>query len=186
MKNIFFIFTIILLIFSKLVVSAEEKSIEAGQSAIISYKIILEVDNKLLFYKKYAIKNVLSKYNSPLVNNVDSFIDACLTYQIDCYLLPAISGLESTFGHYIFPDSYNPFGWGGGHIIFKDWNEAIDKVAFGLKYSYFNKGLTTIESIGSLYSQSPNWAVRIKFFINQFEEEEKNLRLYFEKNEVKL
>ena len=186
MKKIAFIIVSILFIFNHCFVFAEEKGKEAGQSAIISYKITLQDQNKAVFYKKYAIKNILEKYQSPLINSVDSFIDACFTYQLDCYLLPAISGLESTFGRYILPNSYNPFGWGGGRIIFKNWDESINSVGLGLKNNYLNRGLITVESIGSVYSESPTWAIRVRFFINQFKKEEENLRLYFEKNEVKL
>ena len=191
------IFALILIIISSRLffVSANDRDREAGHSASISYKKILYLSpndvslssvDRQFFYKKYAIKKVLEKYNSPLVNNVDDFIKACLDYQIDCYFLPAITGLESTFGHYILPNSFNPFGWGGGYIVFKSWGEGIDKVAYGLKNNYLNRGLKTIEEIGAIYSESPTWAKRVQFFINEFEKEEENLRLYFEKNEVKL
>lgn len=198
MRKIVFII-ILIVIFSKFSkyfrVLANDKSREAGHSAKISYNKILSsylnysllpsVENEM-FYKKYAIKNVLERYNSPLINNIDDFIDVCLDYKIDCYLLPAIAGLESTFGYYILPNSYNPFGWGGGYIIFRSWADGINTVAKGLKNNYLNRGLKTVEEIGSVYSESPTWAIRVQFFINEFEKEEENLRLYFEKNEVKL
>jgi len=191
------IFALILIIISSRLffVSANNRDREAGHSASISYKKILYISSNNIelslidnpfFYKKYAIKKVLERYNSPLFDSVDDFIKVCLDYQINCYFLPAIAGLESTFGHYILPNSFNPFGWGGGYIIFKNWADGIEKVGQGLKNNYLNRGLKTIEEIGTIYSENPTWAVRVRFFITQFEKEEENLRLYFEKNEVKL
>ena len=191
------IFALILIIISSRLffVSANDRDREAGHSASISYKKILYLSpndvslssvDRQFFYKKYAIKKVLEKYNSPLVNNVDDFIKTCVNYQIDCYLLPSISGVESTFGRHINPNSYNPFGWDRGYAIFKNFADGIEKVGYHLKNNYINDGLSTIENIGSRYSESQAWASRVYFFINEFQNEEKKFRLYFEKNEVKL
>jgi hypothetical protein len=159
---------------------------EAGESAKITYKTILQEEPKTVFYQKAAIKNILEKYHSPLIGEVDTFIKVCYQYQLDCYLLPSIAGIESTFGQYLIPSSFNPFGWGGGKIFFKNFKEAIEKVASALKNNYIDRGLTTVETIGKVYSESPSWSQKVLFFINQFKKEEENLRLYFEKNTVKL
>ncbi len=135
---------------------------------------------------KKAIKEVLKKYNSPLIGEVDNFVNVCAKYKIDCYLLPAIAGLESTFGHFIYPGSYNPFGWGGGYIIFSSWSEAIEKVGAGLRYNYLNQGVANLWSIGKIYSESPSWAIRVQYFINQFAQEEEKILLFFSKNSVQL
>lgn len=194
MKKIFFILTFLIFFNTKFVLATEENK-KAGYSSIVSYKKILYESNFDLsqftfgnnrFFKKYTIKKVLERYKSPLKENIDDFIRVCINHEIDCYLLPSIAGLESTFGHYIFPDSFNPFGWGGGYIIFKDFKEAIEKVASSLKNNYLNRGLLTVEQIATVYSESPIWAKRVRFFIREFEKEENNLRLYFEKYEVKL
>jgi hypothetical protein len=131
------------------------------------------------FIKKMAIKKVLEKYNSPLINSLDSFIDSCKDYDLDCYLLPSIAGLESTFGKFILPDSYNPFGWGGGYILFQDWNEAIQTVGKGLRENYINKGSNSIDDIGHIYSESSTWAVRVNIFINEFKMQESRNQLFF-------
>jgi len=162
---------------------------EAGESSKITYKTILQEEleeKKAIFYKKISIKNILEKYQSPLSDYVDNFIKVCYEKQINCYLLPSIAGVESTFGRYIIPLSFNPFGWGGGKIIFKNWEEAIEKVSEGLKKNYFDRGLTTIESIGKVYAESLLWSSKVLFFMNEFQKEEENIRLYFEKNNVKL
>jgi len=133
-----------------------------------------------------AISQVLTRYNSPLLDQIDSFINSCTNYNLDCYLLPSITGLESSFGQYTYPGSHNPFGWGGGYIMFETWDKAINAVAKGLRENYINKGAETVEEIGPIYAESPTWAVRVQFFKNQFEQEEKQVSLLLGKNSVEL
>ncbi len=116
----------------------------AGSSAGFNYlktSSLLNKDNNLKYYKtKKSIKKVLEKYHSPLLGSVDTFISACQLYQLDCYLLPAITGVESSFAKYVSPGSFNPFGWDGGYFMFKNWDEAIFTVASGLRKNYLDKG----------------------------------------------
>lgn len=142
--------------------------------------------NNNYFFKAKAIEAILAEYQSPLINQTQTFITVCQKYQIDCYLLPSIAGLESTFGRFIYPNSYNPFGWGGGYIMFDSWEEAIDNVGNGLRNNYINKGAKNIDMIGKIYSESPTWAQRIKWFTNQFQKKEEEIRLLFNKNKVEL
>lgn len=124
--------------------------------------------------KYITIKNVLEKKNAPLSVEASSFTDTCFKYEIDCYLLPSISGLESSFGRFTASNSYNPFGWGGGYIYFESWRHGIDKVGAGLRKGYYDKGLTNPYLIGPVYAESPTWAVRVSSFIAQFKSEEEN------------
>ncbi len=160
----------------------------AGQSASISYSINStnkSCVNKVDYAKKKkAIATILEKYHSPLAGNTDDFISACSRYNLDCYLLPSIAGLESTFGHYILAGSSNPFGWDGGNMRFTNWSEAIDTVGRGLKENYVNRGLTSVEAIGGIYSESPTWAIRVKNFMKQFNDEEQKMQLYLSLNSV--
>ncbi|NCO88437.1 hypothetical protein COY88_01055 [Candidatus Roizmanbacteria bacterium CG_4_10_14_0_8_um_filter_35_28] len=146
----------------------------SGQSASLTYKTENSITN---YKKKLAIEAVLKKYRSPLVNQVDSFLQTCEKYQLDCYLLPAIAGLESTFGRFIWPNSYNPFGWGRGYLMFESWPESINAVAKGLRDNYVKKGAVDVYAIGPIYSESPTWAARVTRFINEFEKEETKLTL---------
>ena len=133
MKQIFLSIIIgIIFLFNPTLVLSEKI---AGESANITYKDT-SYTNKDLFIKKLVIKKVLSKYDSLLQNQVDSFIDACVEYQLDCYLLPSITGVESFFAKFIYPQSNNPFGWGKGLIMFENWQSAIKTVAKGLKENY--------------------------------------------------
>ena len=154
------------------------------QSGSVSNNIVYNVNK--IYRTKIVLKTVLEKYNSPLTNEVDSFIDACQEYELDCYLLPSIAGLESTFGQFVYPNSHNPFGWGGGYIMFDDWSQSIDTVAKGLRENYLNHGVQTVPEIGRIYSESPTWAIRVQNFINQFRQEEDKLPLFLGENKVEL
>jgi len=166
----------------------------AGQSAILSdtnnqtpYQ--KDLSNLSVYdynLKRNAILKVLNTYNSPLAKSVDSFIETCTRLELDCYLLPAITGLESTFGIYIHPGSYNPFGWGGGYINFESWDEAIEAVGSGLKNNYIARGAVSVEQIGRIYAASPTWAYRIQNFMGEFEKAENTGKLEYSGLEIKL
>jgi hypothetical protein len=193
MSNIFINICLPLIIFAALFFSAQPRAFAAeiaGNSARLSQLSVYQSSNNYVsndfYFKAKAIEAILTEYQSPLVDQSQAFITACQRYEIDCYLLPAIAGLESTFGKFIYPNSYNPFGWGGGYIIFESWEKAIDTVASGLRNNYIDKGAKNVEMIGKIYSESPTWAIRIRWFINQFTKEEEEIRLLFNKNKVEL
>lgn len=162
----------------------------AGHSATLNLAVLplnsQTIRDNELIKKKAAIQAVLERYNSPLAQSTSAFIDACKSYDLDCYLLPAISGLESTYGHYILPGTHNPFGWGGGRIYFKSWDDGIMTVGRGLRMRYINSGANSIEAIGHIYSESPTWAARVRIIMHQFEEEEQKNGLFFTPDSVKL
>ena len=70
--------------------------------------------------------------------------------------------------------------------MFKTWDEGIDTVAKGLKNGYIKKGALTVEDIGPIYSESPTWAVRVNYFVNQFEKEEEKMLLLSDQLPVQL
>lgn len=173
---VFLIFFVIFLIFANPI----KAEIIAGSSAPLTHQsFISDGDIQIEKEKKLSavIESVLKRYNSPMAGESESFVKACIKYQIDCYLLPSIAGLESTFGKFIWPNSYNPFGWDRGYMMFENWSEGIDTVAKGLKNGYIKKGALTVEDIGPIYSESSTWAVRVNFFIDQFEKEEAKITL---------
>jgi hypothetical protein len=164
-------------------VSAENT---AGESANLA-KINPQAQTETLKYlrAKKVIKKVLEKHGSPMVDATDDFIETCKQYQLDCYLLPAIAGVESTFGKFIYPNSYNAFGWARGYMMFDNWGEGINTVGKGLRYNYIDKGATDIQSIGKIYCELSSWAGKVTRILDEFYAEDKNL-LYLEQNEVKL
>jgi len=100
----------------------------AGASAPLVHKsYVSQNDIEQLRQRKIkiSIESVLKRYDSPMSKESDAFVKTCIKYQIDCYLLPAIAGLESTFGKFIYPNSYNPFGWGRGYTMFSNWSEDL-------------------------------------------------------------
>lgn len=174
--------SIITLFFTKAVVAQNV----AGTSAEMVKLEEKNVSSSLVATKKLTITKLLKKYNSPLTGEVDSFISACIDYDLDCYLLPSISGLESTFGKFTYPNSHNPFGWGGGTIMFEDWNQGIHAVGKGLRENYLNRGADTVERIAPIYAASPTWSSRVQYFIAEFRKEEENIAFILGSNEVQL
>jgi len=158
----------------------------AGHSATITYNYIGSVNSKDSVIKKIVINRILDRYDSPLSDEADVFVQSCKFYNLDCYLLPAITGLESYFGRYTYPKSYNPFGWGGGYIMFDSWEKSIFTVAKGLREHYIDKGATTLNQIGVIYSESPTWTVRVNYFKSLFEKEEEKLNLLLSENKIEL
>ena len=160
----------------------------AGNSAIMYYTASSSkayTESQELYIKKKAIKSLLEKRNAPLSAHVDSFMQACQQYDLDCYLLPAISGVESSFGQFIAPGSNNPFGWGRGLIPFETFGDSIMTVGKGLRENYINKGATSVEEIGSIYCEGNTWAGKVNYFMRLLQEEEKNL-LFLSSNTVQL
>ena len=137
-----------------------------------SAKLSLNVENlSSTDIRVKALKNVFEKYNSPLVDEASSYVALADKNGVDWKLLPAISGLESSFGKRLMPNSYNAYGWGGGHIYFDSWEQGIDTITKALSQKYYARGADTVWSIGPIYAESPTWAVRVNSFIQKIESE---------------
>jgi hypothetical protein len=162
----------------------------AGSSAAMQVASISinSPDSKNIDYnlKKRVIRNILEKHNSPMVDSVDAYINTCKTYNIDCYLLPSISALESGYGQQTLSGSHNPFGWGGGTLMFKSWDECIETVGKSLRENYMDKGADTVDKIAPIYAESKTWAPRVNNFMNEFRAEEEKNQLFFSGDSVKL
>jgi len=120
--------------------------------------IISEKDNRAVKLEKY-----LTIKGSPYANKAGSFVEIADKYEIDYTLLPSISGIESSFGLHLVPNSYNPFGWGGGYILYDSWEECIESVAKGIATHYPSD---IPEEIGPIYTP-PNyvkWIAAVKQF----------------------
>lgn len=163
------------------VVNAQD---EAGKSATLTAAPTLApvsvAKDSDFAKKKLVIKRVLERYGSPVSDTADGFIAACKEYDLNCYLLPSIMGVESTFGKFHIPGTYNAFGWGRGTIPFDSWEDSYMTVGKGLRENYIDKGATDIDSIGAIYCEGNTWPGKVKFFMAQFEAEEEKLALYFE------
>jgi len=143
----------------------------------------MHVEVKKIDQRAIILRDYFAKFNSPLQDHAMDFIDAADTYQLDWKLIPAITGVESTFGKFI-PGGTDPIfsshnGWGWGvygtqAIYFKSWREGIFTVAEGLKKNYIDKGLTTPTTINPKYAASKAWGGHVDFFLKDLEEFAKN------------
>lgn len=160
----------------------------SGQSARLFYTdrdALSAVQNSDAYYtlKKLAIKRVLSRKEyqdehgnpPPVMEALDEFIDACKTFDLDCYLLPSIAGVESGFGRATAAGTHNAFGWGRGLTPFKTWGDGVLTVGRGLRENYIDKGLKTIADIGARYCEGETWAGKVQYFKRQFEDEESKI-----------
>lgn len=124
-------------------------------------------------YRVKILKNYLIKQNSPLAENAEDFVTYADKYNLDWRLVAAISGVESSYGKAIPPNSYNGWGWGvyGTNVIrFKSWGEGIETVSQGLRERYMDKwGGEDIYEIGSMYASSPHWANSVNIHLNMIQ-----------------
>lgn len=126
--------------------------------------------------KQRVIEKVLTRYNSQLVGEADTFVKYAYEYNIDPYLLISISGLESFFGRHMIPGNYNAWGWGGGYIGLESWDNAIHTISKALRENYYDKGAQNIDDVGRKYAESPTWSVRVQYFMDQFYKEEAKMQ----------
>lgn len=148
------------------------------QASSLNFPQIQKYDSSFFETKKQVIFKVLSRYQSPLKEETESFVRVCFKYQIDCYLLPAITGVESTFGKFILPFSYNPFGWQNGEKYFSSFKEAIEIVALEIKNYYITKNNAIfLYQMGKIYAPAnSSWPKKVEFFLKEFYNEELNLK----------
>lgn len=116
------------------------------------------------------LRNYLRYNNSPLEDYSSDFVRLADKYNIDWRLVPAITGVESTFGKFIPQGSYNAYGWANGNYYFTSWPESIEIVTKTLRENYFNRGADTVEEIAPIYAPpSQTWASKVRFFIGSIE-----------------
>ena len=119
------------------------------------------------------LKSYLERYNSPLADSAQTFVDYADRYRLDWRLIAAISGLESGFGKNIPKNSYNAWGWGvyGGKVkYFTSWDDAIATISQGLREKYMDRwGAQNIYQIGAIYAASPTWAQRVGNYMARIE-----------------
>jgi len=139
---------------------AQEKI--AASSAMLE-KPEFQVDKRIIKLEKF-----LESYNSPLAKYADKFVEAADKYGLDWKLVPAITGVESTFGKQIPVNSYNAYGWANGAFHFESWEQSIDLVSKTLKEKYIDRGLDTPYKMGPIYAPpSKTWTYKVVLFMNK-------------------
>lgn len=166
MKKIFFIAVLITLASLPKPVFAVS---EAGSAATLAFHQAESDD------RPQRLHDFLASYNSPLTDQAKHFVEEADKNNLDWKLVPAIAGVESTFGKAIPTGSYNAWGWGvftGAQdgVHFKDWADGIAQVSQGLRQNYMDRGAKTIYDIGWIYAANgDSWSSHVTYFINQLE-----------------
>ena len=110
-----------------------------------------------------SLAKFLQAQGSPMAPYSTDLVRIADTYDLDWRLLPAISGVESTFAQAVPGGSYNPYGWNNGRSYFKSWVVASDYVASQIKARWGASGEINPWGIGPGYAASPTWASRVNF-----------------------
>jgi len=139
---------------------------EAGSSA--GLLAVKKASSKDLRTEK--LKDFLSSFESPLASYSAVLVKTADKYKLDWKLIPAITGVESTFGKAIPSGSYNAYGWANGAYYFESWENSIEIVAKTLKENYINRGADTVEKIAPIYAPpSTTWAGKVSYFMEKLE-----------------
>jgi hypothetical protein len=141
---------------------------EAGSTGLL-VNGIPAIDPRIDHLKKFLVM-----YNPELAKDADQFVIEADRLSLDWKLVAAISGTESTFCRFLPSNSYNCWGWGiptgaNDGIHFTSFRDGITKVSEGIRHNYVNKGLLTVEQIGSVYAASPTWSIHVRHFMHQIE-----------------
>ena len=121
-------------------------------------------------YRVNKLRVFFNKYNSPLRDYSYEFVYWSDVYQIDWRLVPAISGVESTFGKRIPPNSYNAYGWSNGDYRFNSWEDSIEHVTKTLRIKYKDKGAVTLNDIARRYCPpSSSWLYKVEYFMEKID-----------------
>lgn len=144
--------------------------VEAAEMAGSSAALIKSQTHNQLDKRTLKLKKFLLSVNSPLVEYSQVFVETADKYDVDWKLVPAISGVESTFGRFIPANSYNAYGWNNGNFAFENWPQSIEIVNKTLRENYINKGATTVEQIAPIYAPpSKTWAGKVHYFMARIE-----------------
>ena len=171
MKYIYQVITVTVLLFTGFLsfqTTVHASEAVADQSAQLSI-FDVRTDNRIAKLRGY-----LASLNSPMVYQADHFVAEADRFSLDWRLVPAIAGLESTYGKRVPKNTYNAWGWGiptpdDRGIAFSDWENGISTVTEGLKENYVDRGAQSVEQIGRRYASSPTWAVRVRHIMTEIE-----------------
>jgi len=121
-------------------------------------------------YRVLMLKDFFEKYNSPLKDYAWYFVFWADEYQIDWRLVPAISGVESTFAKHMPKNSFNAYGWANGAYRFDSWESSIEIVSKTLRQKYYDRGADSPKEIAKIYAPpSKTWAWKVEYFMNKID-----------------
>ncbi len=166
MKKIILFFILLSILFTNLTDNVSASSYVAEQSA----RLKVNKNGSDPDYRIYKLKNFFKAHNSPLVDYSQNMIQSADKYGLDWRFVPAITGVESTFGKNIPLNSYNAYGWANGAYYFNSWEESIEVVSKTLKEKYIDRGAVSINQIARRYAPpSKTWAWKVQYFMNKID-----------------
>lgn len=169
MKKLFLIAVVLTVLFSKPACALADTSVSDSSAQLVS-NIIPDENPDETDYRVLMLKEFFDRYNSPLSNHAQSFIIQADNYSLDWRLVPAITGVESTFGKRIPQNSYNAYGWANGAYYFDSWDQSISVVSKTLKEKYIENGADSLNEIARRYAPpSSTWAFKVKYFMDKID-----------------
>jgi len=164
MKKVFLL-TLLFLLFTTHAEAVSAETSVAESSGQFKYS-----EGKAEDYRVSTLRKFLKEYNSPLADYAEVFVREADKNGIDWRLVPAITGVESTFGKNIPFKSYNAYGWANGAYTFESWEDSIGIVSKSLREKYMDKGAVTINQIGRRYAPPSNtWSSKVKYFMRKID-----------------
>lgn len=135
-----------------------------------SSRIKLVMNRKEADLRAVKLRRFLEARNSPLAEYAEYIVRCADRYRIDWRLVPAITGIESSFA-ILNAAPYNAYGWAGGRMAFGSWEESIEIVTRSLRENYINRGADTVGKIAPIYCP-PNyikWTGAVTNYMRQIE-----------------
>lgn len=147
----------------------------AGTSQVVNATVIAGDARSLL------VSAFLQNIHSPMAPYADRIVAEADKYDIDYTLVPAIAMCESQAGkHMPKKNEYNFAGiavaTGTNHgKAFTSWSQAISWVTNYIKTQYFDKGITDLRDIGSIWAPPSvatgySWTNCVEYEQNQIKE----------------
>ncbi|QQG41337.1 MAG: glucosaminidase domain-containing protein [Candidatus Woesebacteria bacterium] len=165
MKKLITLLTLFILIGIFTNTAKAEETVVSGSGTIR-----LGVAKPQFDYRVENLRHYLDRFNSPLTSYSEEFVMYADLYGLDYRLVPAITGVESTFGKHIPYKSYNAYGWANGNYKFLSWEDSIKHVTMTLRNEYINKGAASIAKISRRYAPpSTTWAGKVSYFIGKID-----------------
>jgi hypothetical protein len=137
---------------------------------VVSTSAILKTNTDESDLRVDKLGKFLGQYDSILVDYANEFVKYADENGLDWRLLPAISGVESTFGKQMIDGTYNAYGWAGGLYRFASWEDSIATISKSLKEDYLEKGAPSLSRIARRYCPpSSTWKYKVAFFMRKID-----------------
>lgn len=160
------------------VASLPSATVTMNQNNVSESSLITTEEDKVLNERAEQIDALLASYNSPLQGYGKKFVIEAQKNDIDWRLLPAISGVESTFGRHSCKKAKNSFlGYGSCKIDFKSVDDAIEKVSESLggnneNTAHHYEGKTTAQILRKYNSVIPTYTSKVIRIMKMIDDEE--------------